>query len=66
MSEKNEIDIKTTMGSNWYNVTIKSTTRVQKPWFVSPSAFVQALRDQAVEKFAEKRETILNQIASHL
>lgn len=63
---EDEISVSASNRAGWYTITLKTTTSVAKPWFLSGETFTKAMNEKLVEKMENRRERVMNDLASKL
>lgn len=61
-----ELDIVPSSKAGWYKVTMRYTSRIDRPWFVSAKSFYEQIVPKQEEKMQERKVHVLSDLASHL
>jgi hypothetical protein len=61
-----ELDIQPASRAGWYKVTMRYASQIARPWFVSSKTFLEQIVQKQEEKLLNRREQVLNDLASHL
>ncbi len=61
-----ELDISPAEKEGWYKVTMRYSSRIDRPRFVSSKTFKEQVTLKQEEKMMGRREIVLNDLASHL
>lgn len=60
------IEVASANQAGHWQVTLRSKSQVAKPWYVSSDTFKQAVQQKLEEKMENRRERIMNDLASQL
>ncbi len=61
-----EVQVTTTNRDGWYQIHMTYSPDVAKPWFVGGSLFKSTLIEKCEERMQERKERVVNDLASHL
>jgi hypothetical protein len=61
-----ELDISPASRNGVFKVTMRYSSKVARPWYVSSKTFLEVVVQKQEEKMLGRREQVLNDLASHL
>jgi hypothetical protein len=61
-----EVQVTTTNRDGWYQIHMTYSPDIEKPWFVGAGVFKSSLVEKCEERMQERKERVVNDLASHL